>query len=131
MNLFQWLWLLVNPPPVKLAIVRKYQDANGSYVGELYLYDIVQRKHDTVTGYQMIGVSLDTLPLDLGMEYTTVFALDTGNDFLVPMPPMTVRVGATEPKDNASVQKMVRKLPRRNMTLIVQNRFIERVLGQL
>jgi hypothetical protein len=107
--------------------VRRYQDANGSYVGELYLYETVTRRHDMVTGYQMIGASLDTLPLDMVNE-TTVFALDTGNDFLAPMPPMTVRVGATEPKDNDSVRRMVRKLPRRNMTLIVQNRFIEHVM---
>lgn len=128
MNLFHWLYSLVNPDPVKLAIVRRYQDANRSYVGELYLYDVVQRKHDTVTGYQMIGVSLDTLPLEIGTESTTVFALDTGNDFLAPMPPMTLRVGALEPKDNDSVRRMIRRLPRRNMTLIVKNGFIEHVL---
>jgi vacuolar-type H+-ATPase subunit F/Vma7 len=130
MSLFTWLNNLIHPEPVNLAIVRRYQDANGAFVGELYLYSAVQRKFDTVTGYRMIGVSLDTLPLDIGKERTTVFALDTGNDFLVPMPPMVLRVGATEPKDNDNIRKMVRKLPRRNMTLIIQNRFIEHVLDK-
>jgi hypothetical protein len=128
MNIIQRFLAWLNPEPVKLAIVRRYQDANGSFVGELYLYNVVTRRHDTVTGYQMIGASLDTLPLELGQEQTTVFALDTGNDFLAPMPPMTLRVGAMEPKDNDSVRRMIRRLPRRNMTLIVQNRFIEHVL---
>lgn len=128
MNIWQWLRNLVDPAPVKLAIVRKYQDANGSYVGELYLYDVVTRKHDTITGYQMIGASLDTLPLELGTESTTVFALDTGNDFLAPMPPMTLRVGSLYPAENDSIRKVIRNLPRRNMTLIVQNRFIEHVM---
>jgi hypothetical protein len=45
------------------------------------------------------------------------------------MPPMTLRVGAFEPKDNEKIKKMIRKLPRRNMTLLVENRFIEHVLG--
>lgn len=126
MNILTWFNNLIHPRPIKLAIVRRYADANGSYVGELYL----EQKNKHFTGYTMIGASLDTLPLDLGVEQTTVFALDTKNDFLVPMPSMTLRVGALDPRDNKNVQRMVRKLPRYRMTLVVQNRFIERVLGE-
>src|SRR6202171_449605 len=123
------LWLRsLGQGPVRLAIVRRYQDANGSYVGELYLHETVTRKHDTFDGYMMIGASLDTLPFD-SQTKTDVFALDTYNDFLEPMPPMTVRVGTLcTPADNESIRKMVRALPRRNMTLTIQNRFIEYVM---
>jgi hypothetical protein len=109
--------------PVKLAIVRKYTDANGSFVGELY----IEQKQKAFTGYTMIGASLDTLPFDLQNE-TDVFALDTRNDFLAPMPPMTLRVGALDPQDNEAIRKAVRNMPRRRMKLIIQNRFIEYVL---
>lgn len=127
-SILSWLRGLFNHEPAKLAVVRKYRDANGSYVGELYLYQTVKRKHDTVTGYVMIGASLDTLPFDTGEKETDVFALDTGSDFLEPMPPMTLRVGALDPAENDNVRRMIRRLPRRGMTLVVQNRFIERVM---
>ena len=110
--------------PVRLAIVRRYADANGSYVGELYLEGTLAG----VSAYRLVGASLDTLPLILDGIQTDVFALDTHNDFLAVMPPMTVRVGANEPKDNETVKKMIRRLPRHSMTLIVQNRFIEHVM---
>jgi hypothetical protein len=123
---YMWLRLrlhgLFAAKPVKLAIVRRYADANGSYVGELYMEGNIAG----VSAYRMIGVSLDTLPIDAVKLET--WRLDTLNDFLVPMSPETIRVGAIDPKDNDSVRKMVRKLPRKNMTLIIQNRFIEHVL---
>lgn len=119
-------WLYADP--VCLAIVRRYADANGAFVGELYLYETVTRRYDTIAGYRMIGASLDTLPLELDHRETDVFALDTENDFLAPMPAMTMRVGALEPKDNENVQRMIRRLPRRNMRLMIQNGFIEHVL---
>src|SRR5258708_567952 len=79
--------------------------------------------------YNMIGMSLDTLPFELlrptGLTWGT---LDTDNDFLAPMSSYCVRVGALSPQDNDNVRKMVAKLPRRRMTLTVQNRFIEHVL---
>jgi hypothetical protein len=114
--------------PVRLAIVRRYMDANGSYVGELYM--------DTGTrlGYAMVGVSLDSLPFVYGSVnsvngcYSAGDMLDTANDFLAFMPPMTIRVGALHPEDNDNVRRMVAKLSRRNMTLTIQNRFVENVL---
>jgi hypothetical protein len=128
--MIQWLRNLFSRKPVRLAIVRRYADANGSYVGELYMDQAVRRKHDTFTGYAMIGVSLDTLPLDWVDDPATWcgFTLDTMNDFLAPMTLYTVRVGALDPQDNDNVRKMVARLPRRNMTLVIQNRFIEHVM---
>lgn len=123
MSFFSWIVGLLNPKPVKLAIVRRYTDANGAYVGELYLY----QDYGRITGYAMIGMSLDTLPLDT--SETTVFTLDMGNDFLAPIPPMTLRVGAMEPRDNDAVRLMICRLPRRNMSLQIQNRFIEHILA--
>jgi hypothetical protein len=123
-NLLDFFFSLCNRRVVRLAIVRRYADANGSYVGELY----AERKGKNFTGYEMIGASLDTLPFDIQNE-TDVFALDTRNDFLKPMPPMTIRVGALNPKDNDDVRTTVRKLRRRGMILMIQNGFIEHVLA--
>jgi hypothetical protein len=122
---------LLKAKPVRLAIVRRYCDANGSFVGELYL----EQEQSGVSSYRMIGASLDTLPLDMGSRNSIngYFSeldkwLDTTNDFLVPMPLNTLRVGALDPKDNDRVRRMVARLPRRSMTLVVQNRFIEHIL---
>ena len=127
--MFQWLKSLFSRQPVRLAIVRRYQDANGNYVGELYMDQAVRRKHDTFTGYAMIGVSLDSLPLDW-VDDVCGYTLDTKNDFLAPMTHYTIRVGALEPQDNDMVRLMVSRLPRRNMTLKIQNRFIEHVMDK-
>ena len=80
--------------------------------------------------YRMVGMSLDSLPLELGSlslgdEPGT---LDLLHDFLAPMGANTLRVGAAEPQDNDSVRQMIGKLPRRNIRLVIQNRFIERIL---
>lgn len=134
--LIGWIKGFFRRDPVKLVIVRRYQDANGSYVGELYMYEIVHRKYDTIKGYRMIGVSLDTLPLDImdRNKHTDhereSFHLDTLNDFLAPIPGDTVRVGALDPIENDSVRQMMASLPRCRMFLFVQNRFIERVLSK-
>lgn len=123
-----WYWLcgLFDSRPVHLAIARRYQDAQGHNVGELY-------KYDTFSGhgaYRLVGCSLDSFPLDLsslslGDEPT---ALDLQNDFLAPMMPNTLRVGAAEPKDNDAVREMIRRIPRKNIRLVIQNKFVEHVM---
>jgi hypothetical protein len=125
-KLFSFLRGLFNRSPVRFAIVRRYADANGSYVGELYMEQTVKN----VISYNMIGASLDTLPLESAEVLTAgvAFDLDTKNDFLIPMPLGTLRVGALDPKDNDRVRRMVASLPRRRMMLVVQNRFIEHVM---
>lgn len=115
--------------PVRLAIVRRYADANGSYVGELYM----ERVRNGVSSYEWVGASLDTLPLETiamsnGSSMMVGDLVDTRHDFLDPMPVMTIRVGAVDPQDNDRVRQMVARLPKGNMTLIIQNRFIEHVM---
>jgi hypothetical protein len=106
-----------------MAIVRRYTDANGSFVGELYLLGTFAG----VLGYQQIGMSLDTLPFDA--RDVAAFDLDTVNDFLVPMPGQCVRVGAQDPRDNDAVRRHVARLATDgSIALQVQNRFIEHVL---
>lgn len=119
--------VFMDPSPVLLVICRKYLDANGRYVGELYAQRTV--KHPGigyVRGLSMIGMSLDSL--DLGAVQASPDYLDTRNDFLAPMPDNVIRVGAVEPQNTDAVRKMVRALPKKNMRIILQNRFIETVL---
>lgn len=123
---------LFSREPVKLAIVRKYQDVNGGFIGELYRHDVVKRKNDTFVGYRMIGVSLDTLPVDVVANECELgtWRLDTRNDFLAPMGKNTIRVGALDPKDNDGVRREVGRVSARRVRLVVQNRFIEGVSGK-
>lgn len=111
LGLLRWLHELFSRKPIKLVIVRRYQDANGAYVGELY-----------ISG-RMVGASLDTLPLDFS-EGKTAWHLDTSHDFLAQIRPATVRVGAFEPRDNRSVQRQLGRLSRWRLRLETQNRFM-------
>jgi hypothetical protein len=125
-NSLTWLRGLFDRRPVHLAIVRRYTDANNNFVGELYKYDTFAG----VGSYRLVGCSLDSLAFDLGAlcladEPKT---LDVAHDFLAPMPANTLRVGAAEPKDNDAVRAMIGRIPRRNIRLVVQNKFIEHVL---
>jgi len=106
-----------------LAIVRRYTDANGSFVGELYLLGTFCG----VLGYQMVGMSLDTLPFEI--KEVSGFDLDVENDFLKPMPEGCVRVGAQDPQDNDTVRRHIGRLAREGkIVLQVQNRFVEHVM---
>jgi hypothetical protein len=122
-RLIRFIRCLFRQQTYSLMIVRRYTDANGSYVGELYLLG-------TFAGmlvYQMIGVSLDSLPIDASLP--NVFDLDIENDFLAPMPPDCVRVGAYDPRDNDAVRSHIAELAKSGrIDLRVQNRFIEHVL---
>lgn len=125
-KLYNWLYRWFDSSPVHLAIVRRYKDANGHYVGELYKYDTFAG----VGSYRMIGCSLDSFPLELGSLSLAdeLGALDLLHDFLAPMAANTFRVGAAEPSDNENVRQMIGKLKRRNIRLVIQNRFIEFIL---
>ena len=124
-KLFASIRSLFSRQPIRLAIVRRYQDANGNYVGELYMEQDISRKHDTLTGYTMIGVSLDALPLDASRYTFLPRHLDLDNDFLAPMERGAIRVGALDPKDNDNVRQMIAKMPKRNLSVTFENRFIE------
>lgn len=115
-----FICLLFSRKPVRLVVVRRYQDANGSYVGELYM--------DGKDGQcEMIGASLDNLPLDGDTVTGITDLIDTKHDFLDPFPTPQIRVGSLTPEDNDRVRRMVGKLPRGRMTVSVRNRFIEPV----
>lgn len=108
-----------------MAIVRRYADANGSFVGELYLLGTFAG----VLQYSMIGVSLDTLPFEARTPDS--FDLDVERDFLAPMPEGCVRVGAQDPRDNDAVRSHVARLARAGgIALQVQNRFVEHVMSR-
>src|ERR1017187_10350294 len=121
-RLYIWAINLFNYEPVYLAIVRRYTDANGSYVGELY------KRYNAGPGntgmYSLIGCSLDSLPLNMttySFEYDPGI-LDLGHDFLAPMAANTLRVGSATPSDNDIVRRVIRDIPRRNIRLDIQNR---------
>lgn len=127
-RILTWLKNLFNYSPVHLAIVRRYTDANSRFVGELYLYGVFAG----VGTYRLVGCSLDSLPFDLAAlsladEPRT---LDLAHDFLEPMAENMLRVGAPEPKDNENVRRMISNIPRRNIRLVIQNKFIERVMDK-
>jgi hypothetical protein len=111
------------PKTYSLVVVRRYTDANGSFVGELYLLGTFAG----VLSYRMIGVSLDTLPFDA--QAVQGFDLDTNNDFLKPMPSGCLRVGAQDPQDNNAVRASVARLAKEGkIELKIQNRFVEHVM---
>jgi hypothetical protein len=101
-----------------VTIVRRYADAQGHFIGELYQDE------------RMIGASCDNWPLNADMEtYGVRPSLCYRKSFLEPLPSNTLRVGAFEPSLNAIVQEYValrRFLPLRVM---VHNRFVEHVMG--
>ena len=131
-KLFNWLIQalrgMFNHELVHLAVVRRYADANHNYIGELYMYGMFAG----VGAYKMIGASLDSFPLELGSLSLAdePGALDLLHDFLAPMGANTLRVGATEPKDNMSVRYMIERIPRRNIRIVIQNKFIEYVMDK-
>ncbi len=105
--------------------MRRYADANGSFVGELYLLGTFAG----VLQYSMIGMSLDTLPFTV--HEVTAFDLDVQHDFLAPMPEGCVRIGAQDPRDDMAVRANVARLAREgSIALQVQNRFVEHVMGR-
>jgi len=100
-----------------VTIVRRYADAQGNYIGELYENE------------RMIGASCDNWPLnDTVASSLRHSRVCYSKSFLEPLPDNTLRVGAFEPSLNVIVQEYVaarRFLPLR---VTVCNRFIEYVL---
>lgn len=125
-RLYTYVRGLFNHTPALFTVVRRYQDAHNHYVGELYLYSIVLG----VGAYRLIGCSLDSFPVYMTFYEDAGMCLDLAHDFLAPMPADTLRVGAQIPQDNDSVRRMMGRIPRRNIRLVIQNRFVERVMEQ-
>lgn len=100
-----------------LAIVRRYVDMNGRYIGELYLNGV------------MIGASQDNLPLDYAGG--RLWLLDTWRSFLAPLTWRTVRVGGTEPANDKIARRRVRWLLPFSTKLRVENNFVADLTGSM
>lgn len=125
-QLYNYIRSLFKRKTYSMAIVRRYTDANGSFVGELYLLGTFMG----ILQYQMIGVSLDTLPFDC-QNGAPSFDLDVERDFLAPMPEGCVRVGSQDPAWNDAVRTNVARIAREGrICLQVQNRFVEHVMSR-
>lgn len=106
---------------LELTIVRRYADAQGHYIGELYK----GKDRDA----HMIGASCDNWPLNAN----THALLDKPSlcwrySFLDPLPGNTLRVGSFDPKDNARVQTYIAMHRFNRVNIVVLNRFVEHVL---
>lgn len=119
-RLFKRILNRFHSEPAELAIVRRYLDANGNYVGELYL------KHPVTRVSVMIGASLDSH--EFFIRYLEGVTFDYKHDFLEPLPPETIRIGAIDPRDLEQVRNIVADLEGRYIVVEVRNGFIEAVM---
>lgn len=105
-----------------VTVVRRYVDAQGHYIGELY-------DGDSRTA-RMIGYSCDNWPLDADVRALPMHPrVCWSKSFLDPLPSNTLRVGAMEPVDNADVQAYVAMRRWCPLRIVVLNRFVEHVMG--
>ena len=104
-----------------LTIVRRYVDAQGHYIGELY--------DGNARDAKMIGASCDNWPLDADtMPLHDSPTICWRKSFLEPMPANTLRVGAMEPADNAKVQAYMAERRYGIVRVTVLNRFVENAM---
>ena len=112
-------YLLIHPfEPVHFTIVRRYVDAQGNYIGELYEGEGRSAK--------MIGMSCDSLAF--GSSSAKSGNLRWGESFLAPMPDNVIRVGGSVPSDNESVHEFVAIRRWCPIRITILNRFVERVM---
>ncbi len=125
-GLLKAIWFFVLRPwdIIHFTIVRRYADAQKNFIGELYEGD----GHDA----RMIGASCDNWPLDADARpLPGMPSVCYSKSFLEPMPKNTLRVGATEPQENAKVQAYIAERRFCIMRFTVLNRFMEHVIGGL
>ena len=102
-----------------VTVVRRYADAKGHFIGELYENE------------RMIGASCDNWPLDADVKPLPLRpSVCYRKSFLEPLPANTLRVGALEPENNVSVQEYVAIRRFCRLRVVVLNRFIEFVLDK-
>lgn len=103
----------------KITVVRRYADAQGNFIGELY------------EDNRMIGASCDNWPIDADCKPIPMHPkVCWSRSFLDPLPGNTLRVGAMEPQDNADVQAYVARRRFLPLRVTVLNRFVEHVLDR-
>lgn len=106
-----------------VTVVRRYADAQGNFIGELYDGD--------GRAARMIGASCDNWPLDADVKALPGSPrLCWSKSFLDALPRNTLRVGAMQPQDNATVQAYVSTRRFCPIRVTVLNRFVEHVLGE-
>jgi hypothetical protein len=113
------LWFSLTHPShvLSLTVSRRYADAQGNYVGELY-----ERGRMIGASYDNWPLNADTMPIPIHPQVCWA------KTFLEPLPKNTLRVGAWVPQDNNDVQAyfaMRRFCP---FKIIVLNRFVEHVM---
>lgn len=116
------LYYLTHPrQSVHFTVVRRYADAQKHFIGELYEGEGRTAK--------MIGATCDNWPLNATSHpLPGKPKLCWGFDFLAPLPENTLRVGALEPQDNASVQSYVSTRRFNALHITVLNRFVEHIM---
>lgn len=114
------LWYFARHPfdVVQLTVVRRYADAQGHYIGELY--------DDNGRSARMIGVSCDNLALDSKAAASSV--LRWNEEFTAPMKANTLRVGGQVPEVNAHVWEYVALRRFCTVRIAILNRFVEYIL---
>jgi hypothetical protein len=125
LSMLRALWFVALHPfdTFKLTIVRRYADAQGNYIGELY-------EGDGATA-RMIGASCDNWPLDADVSPLPMHPrICWSKSFLDPLPKNTLRVGAMEPQDNEDVQAYIAARRFAPLRVTVLNRFVEYVLDK-
>lgn len=123
LSLLRALWFTAMHPfeMFHLTVVRRYADAQGNYIGELY-------EGDGPTA-RMIGASCDNWPLDADVSPIPMHPkVCWVKSFLDPLPRNTLRVGAMEPQDNEDVQAYVARRRFLPFRVTVCNRFVEHIL---
>lgn len=102
-----------------LTVVRRYVDAQGNFIGELY------EGNDRAA--MMIGASCDNWPLDADARPLPAHSsLCWKEQFTAPLPNNTLRVGAWDAKDNAKVQEYIAIRRFCVLRVTVLNRFVEK-----
>jgi len=111
------LYAMLHPGQVELVVVRRYPDAQGRFIGELYLDN------------RMIGMSCDTMPFDAMAANGSRVSVEFDRDFLAPMAENRLRVGSMEPGENEAVRRRVARMRYCDLRISVMNRFVEHVIG--
>lgn len=107
-------YALLHRGAVNLTIVRRYADAKGHFIGELYL------------GNKMIGMSCDSLPLDVLDASGAI--LEPLTDFTEPMCASVVRIGGMTPEETAGVRADMALRRYCRIRWAILNRFIEHIM---
>lgn len=112
---------LTHPRPIQLVVLRRYVDAKGHFIGELYMDG------------KMIGMSCDSLiyrigALPEGIAANICGAVDATHEFTDPMGLNVVRVGGMTPDETLKVRADMRLRRYCRIHWSFHNRFIEHVL---